>query len=59
MGNKPLKKTWPFDLGFLLGVGLIVFGVYMIHRPTAFIVGGLILAVISILAALPENKNAP
>jgi hypothetical protein len=39
------------DLAGLSGAVLIVAGIEMIHRPSALIVGGLILIALSVLAA--------
>jgi hypothetical protein len=48
-----------FDCGFLIGLGLIVAGVYFIYPPAALIVAGVGVVIISLLAARIKAKNTP
>ncbi|MEE4153435.1 MAG: hypothetical protein V2I27_04685 [Erythrobacter sp.] len=46
-----LAMTLGIDGAALIGAGLVVYGINMIHRPSAFIIGGLLLIALSLLAA--------
>lgn len=49
--NYSLLKSAAYDLFALTGTGLIVYGVWQMHQPAAYIVGGLILLALSVFAA--------
>lgn len=48
-----------FDYGFLIGLGLIVAGTYLIYPPAALIVAGVGILLISLLAARIKAQNMP
>ena len=53
---------WPdrFTVVFLLGCAAMLFGVWQIHRPSAWIIGGLLLifgAVLGTAAKLPARDK--
>lgn len=50
-----LKIAW--NAAFVAGALLVVYGVGLIYRPAAFIVGGLALAVLSFLGGFDQARN--
>jgi hypothetical protein len=52
MGVKILKRLQKlsFDLLFLCGCGVFVYGVWLAWRPLGFIVGGIVLAAVAFFA---------
>lgn len=49
----------PYDVLGILGIAVIVRGVWLIHRPTAWIVAGLAIVIQSVLAAAATSRRKP
>ncbi len=55
---KPLQKLC-FDLAFLVGCAIFVYGLWLAWRPLGFIVGGIVLAAFSFFSAYrPATASA-
>jgi hypothetical protein len=51
-----MRKFTATDAVVLIGLGLIVYGVSMVHVPTAVILGGVLLTAIGYLASVPVRN---
>jgi hypothetical protein len=56
---KLLRKLDPFDALHIAGLGAIVWGVWQIHHPSAWIVAGLAAASYSFLASAGRRHLEP
>lgn len=54
---QPRFKRSLMDAAFVLGVALVCAGVYMIHPPSAFIVGGLTICALSALLSVGSESS--
>jgi hypothetical protein len=55
--KEKLQKT-ALDLGAIAGIGLFVFGLAMIYRPLAPLVGGLVLSAVCIFIGYDRVRKA-
>lgn len=51
--------TYFIDLLASIGFCVIVYGVWLVHQPSAFIVGGIFCLVLSVFLSLPLKRAKP
>jgi hypothetical protein len=47
------------DLGILLGLGLVAYGIFRLSTPAGYIFVGLIVVALNVIAGLPPSRRAP
>ncbi|ASP70428.1 hypothetical protein CDO28_01885 [Sinorhizobium meliloti] len=54
------RRKFPVDLSDVLGfagAGSVTYGVWLMHQPTAFIVGGSLMLSISVIGAVAKARK--
>lgn len=52
-------KDFLRDAAFLLGLGAIVYGIWMLNHPAAIIFGGAAVSALAYLGASPQEPDGP
>lgn len=47
------------DLGILLGLSLVAYGIFRLSTPAGCIFVGLVIVALSVIAGLPPSRRAP
>ncbi|MDW9773031.1 hypothetical protein GOA89_14955 [Sinorhizobium meliloti] len=60
MSDEKRDRQFPVDMSDILGfagAGSVTYGVWLMHQPTAFIVGGSLMLSISVIAAVAKARK--